>query len=87
MNGPHFSIDKGGGYLYLYFPSKIPQRKGSLKISRKWPYLLFSGNGGGGGALSLCVSKLVSLRKDCNIFNRREYDLNDSNLSVTTKKR
>lgn len=42
---------------------------------------------GGGGALSLCVSKLVSLRKDCNIFNRREHDLNDNNLSVTTKKR
>ena len=26
-------------------------------------------------------------RRDCNIFNRREHDLNDNNLSVTTKKK
>ena len=97
MNGPHFSIDKGGGDqwpcprdlstrgLQAPFPSKIPQRTGSLTISREWPYSLFSGNGR--GSLSLCVFKLVSRRKGCNIFNRREHDLNDSNLSVTTKKR
>lgn len=71
--------------LQAPFPSKIPQRKGSLTIGRKWPYSLFSEMEG--GSLSLCVSKLVSLRKGCNIFNRREHDLNDSNQSVTTKKR